>query len=195
MIGLQSITCIASYHEFQESHIPQEYDVQIADKRIKIYNPYDDIYYQEFINEAIEVLDSYQENCNPNHTMLVLFSDECKFDDKLLHGGFKCGSDSKWDRSNCIPVYCDSGYYYNKISNSCIKYPMKEEPGKDPADKKIQIKNNLWVIIIIIVIALAILIVVGIIIMYKKKLLCFNKQKNLILDDYEPTTNLIRDSQ
>ena len=194
-IGLAGLTCIASYHEFQESYTPQEYDVQIADKRIKIYNEYDDIYYQEFIKEAIEVLDSYQENCNPNHTMLVLFSDECKFDDKLLHGGFKCGSDSKWDRSNCIPVYCDSGYYYNKKSNSCIKYPMEEEPDKEPANKKIHIKNNLWVIIIIIVIALAILIVVGIIIMYKKKLLCFNKQKNLIPDDYEPTTNLIRDSQ
>ena len=45
LIGLQSITCIASYHEFQESHIPQEYDVQIVDKRIKLYNSYDDIYY------------------------------------------------------------------------------------------------------------------------------------------------------
>ena len=126
MIGLQSITCIASYHEFQESHIPQEYDVQIVDKRIKLYNSYDDIYYQEFIDEAIKVFDSYKTNCNPNNTMLVLFSEKCDFDNHL-HGGFACGSDSKWNTSNCVPIYCDEGYYYNKISNSCIIYPMDND--------------------------------------------------------------------
>ena len=94
LIGLSSLTCIATYHEFQESYIPQEYIVQKPDKIINIYISYDDSYYQKFINEAIEVLDSYKQNCNPNHTMLVLFSDECKFDNELLHGGFGCGSDS-----------------------------------------------------------------------------------------------------
>ena len=38
----------------------------------------------EFINEAIIELNSYQKNCNPNHEMLVLFSDECKFKDTVL---------------------------------------------------------------------------------------------------------------
>jgi hypothetical protein len=143
-IGLASLTCIASYHEFQESHIPQEYDVQFPDKRIKIYKEYDDASYQEFINEAIEVLDSYKENCNPNNTMLVLFSDECKFDNHL-HGGYACGSDLKWNKSNCIPVYCDGGYYYNKISNSCIKYPIenKEEDDNNNNNNLSRIETNM----------------------------------------------------
>lgn len=183
-IGLNGLTCIPSYHEFQESHIPQEYDVQTPDKRINIFNNYDDAFYQEFINEAIEVLDSYKENCNPNHKMLVLFSDECKFDNHL-HGGYACGSDSKWNnKSDCIPTYCDSGYYYNKISNSCIKYPMEEEGGKEGENGKEKEnggKNNKnWVIIVIIICAAVILIVVLLIILHCKKLLCFKRDDKTI---------------
>ena len=137
LIGLQSITCIASYHEFQESHIPQEYDVQITDKRVKIYNSYDDIYYQEFIDEAIKVLDSYKKNCNPKNKMLVLFSDNCIFDDHL-HGGYACGSDSIWNTSNCVPAYCDEGYYFNRISNSCIIYPMNKDEEEEEKEKEFE---------------------------------------------------------
>ena len=169
LIGLLSLTCIATYHEYQDSYIPQEYDVQIPDQRIKIFKPYDDIYYQEFITEAINVLDSYQENCNPENKMLVLFSDECKFNNKQLHGGFGCGYDSKWNTSNCIPVYCDSEYYYNKASNTCIKYPIE---GK-----------KIWWIILVSILGFLILAgVITIIILYKKKLLCF-KKKEIIIDD------------
>ena len=166
-IGLASLTCISSYHEFQESHIPQEYDVQIPDKRIKIYHEYDDTFYQEFINESIEVLDSYKENCNPNHKMLVLFSDECKFDNHL-HGGYACGSDFKWNKSNCIPVYCDGGYYYNKISNSCIKYPMENNK-----EEEIDDNDFVWILIVIIICVIVILIVLTLILLYRGKSLCF----------------------
>ena len=72
-IGLLSITYISTYHDYQESHRPQEFDVQIPDKRIKIFKPYEDKYYQEFITEAIDVINSYKENCNPENKMLVLF--------------------------------------------------------------------------------------------------------------------------
>ena len=169
LIGLFSLTCFATYHEYQDSYIPQEYDVQIPDQRIKIFKPYDDIYYQEFITEAINVLDSYKENCNPENKMLVLLSDKCKFDNKQLHGGFGCGYDSKWNTSNCIPVYCDSGFYYNKASNTCIKYPIEG--------------RKIWWIILVSVLGFLIL-AGGIttIILYKKKLLCF-KKKEIIIDD------------
>ena len=207
-IGLASMTCIATFHEFQESHVPEEYDVQIADKRVKIFKLYDDSYYQEFIKEAIEVLDSYQKNCNPNHTMLVLFSEECKFDDNLLHGGYICGNDSKWNTSNCIPVYCDNGYYYNKISNSCIKYPMdeeqdeeteeeaeeetegeteKESQGKTEKEKKQEKQpdnqnNNVWWIILVSVSGFIILAAVIIFIIFKKRKLVYSQKENKIID-------------
>ena len=129
-IGINSLTCIASYHDYQESHIPQEYDIQIADARIKIYNPYTDDDYQKFIDESLPIFEYYKDNCNPNHTMLILFSDECKFSNHL-HGGYKCGSNGKWNKSDCISVYCDNGYYYNQKNNSCIKYPIDEDEKTD----------------------------------------------------------------
>ena len=181
LMGLLSITCIASYHEFQESRIPQEYDVQIADKRVKLFTPYDDSMYQEFINEAIIELNSYQKNCNPNHEMLVLFSDECKFKDSHMHGGFKCGEDSKWNKTDCKPVYCDSGYIYNKISNSCIKFPNEKD-------------NKTLIIIVSIACSVFVLaLIITIIVLYKKKVLCFkkNSSKNdsISNDNLVPETN------
>ena len=161
-IGLYSLTYMASYHEFQESHIPQEYDFQNPDIRMKFYNEYDDSYYQEFINEAFKVLNSYKESCNPKHEMLVLFSDEFKFDNHK-HGGFKCGTDYKWNKSDCIPVYCDSGYYYNTISNSCIIYSI--EKSKEDEDNKLRFT----IIIVSCVVGLIIIVAVILFILYKKK--------------------------
>ena len=186
--GLLSLTCMASYHEFQESHIPQEYDVQNPDKRVKLFNPYDDSYYQDFINEAIIVLESFKNNCNPKHPMLVLLSEECKFDNKLLHGGYGCGSDSKWNKSNCVPVYCDTGYYYNRISNSCIEYPMEKQN-----DKK-EDKDNVLMIILIVVGSLVVIsVIIFIIILYKKHSLCFKKNEKEIDPNYNDNemSNLI----
>ena len=188
LIGLNGITCMASYHEFQESHIPQEYDVQTPDKIINIYNTYNEIYYQDFIKEAIKVLDWYQDNCNPDHKMLVLLSDKCKFDNHL-HGGYSCGSDSKWNISNCVAVYCDSGYYYNKISNSCILYPISKEIENEKDEM-------IWLIILLSSICGAlILIIVVLIILYKKKKLCFKQiKKNEESSDYNINDCLIEDS-
>ena len=166
-IGLLTLTCIATFHEFQESHIPQEYDVQIADRRIKLYNPYTDEKYQDFINEAKVIFEEFKEKCNPKHDMLALFTDECKFS-KHLHGGYKCGRDGKWNRSECIAVYCDTGFYYNKISNSCIEYPMEEEKERD---------NNLYLILGIVSGSIAIIIIIIIVFLYVKKKACFNKKK------------------
>ena len=180
LMGLQSITCMASYHEFQESHIPQEYDVQIVDKRVKLFNPYNDGLYQDFINEAKDMLSYYEKNCNPKNKYLVFFSDECKFETEHLHGGFGCGTDSKWNKTNCVPAYCDEGYYYNRISNSCLRYPYEgneEEPS-----------NNNWIIIVGIAAGIIVLLAIVLIIMYVKKTLCFKKCGNDISSE-----NLIPD--
>ena len=183
LMGLATITCMASYHEFQESHIPQEYDVQIVDKRVKLFTSYNDNIYKEFIKEAINELNWYKDNCNPNNKMLVMFSDECKFENNQMHGGFRCGKDSKWNKTDCIPVYCDSGYFYNKISNSCIKYPIEKEDhnetdsdNTDEGDDKSPNDNKTLIIILSAigsVVVLSILIIL--IVLYKKKVLCFKK--------------------
>ena len=179
---------MASYHEFQESHIPQEYDVQNPDERIKIFYPYDDEHYQDFINEAIKVLDSYKDKCNPKHQMLVSFSNDCKFDNKLLHGGYGCGSDSTWNKSNCIPVYCDTGYYYNKISNSCIKYPMDEND--DEEDDK-----TLMIILIVVGVCVVVSLILILIILYKKELLCFKKKEQVHDPNYNVNEDLMPENE
>ena len=137
--------------------------------------------YQEFINEAIIELNSYQKNCNPNHEMLVLFSDECKFKDSHMHGGFKCGKDSNWNKTDCKPVYCDSGYIYNTISNSCIKFPNEKD-------------NKTLIIIISIACSVFVLaLIITIIVLYKKKVLCFKKNSakndSISNDNLVPETN------
>jgi hypothetical protein len=120
--------------------------------------------------------------------MLVLFSDECKFENKKMHGGYRCGNDSKWNKTNCIPVYCDGGYYYNKISNSCIKYPI-ENKEDDNNDVKV------WLIIVIVICAVVILIVITFIILYYKKLLCFKKKEKYIDPNYNVNDQLLTESQ
>ena len=119
--------------------------------------------------------------------MLVLFSDECKFDNHL-HGGYSCGSDLKWNKSNCIPAYCDVGYYYNKMSNSCIIYPIEEIEEDDDNDKY-------WFIVAIIICAVIILIVITLIILYHKKLLFFKKKKKIIDPNYNVNDQLLTESQ
>ena len=39
------------------------------------------------------------------------------------HWGYICGDDGKWDKNNCIPAYCDEGYYLNDNRTECIKDP------------------------------------------------------------------------
>ena len=120
--------------------------------------------------------------------MLVLLSDKCKFDNHL-HGGYSCGSDSKWNISNCVAVYCDSGYYYNKISNSCILYPIAKEIEKEKDEM-------IWLIILLSSICGAlILIIVVLIVLYKKKKLCFKQiKKNEESSGYNINDCLIEDS-
>ena len=101
--------------------------------------------------------------------MLVLFSDECKFEDSHMHGGYRFGNDSNWNKTDCISVYCDSGYIHNKISNFCIKFP-NENNDENPKD------NKTWIIIVSVIGGVVVLaVIVTIIIMHKKKVLCFNK--------------------
>ena len=196
LIGLFGLTCIASFHEFQESHIPQEFDVQIADQRIKIFNPYDDTHYNTFIEEAIKVLDNYKENCNPKNKLLLKLSDECKFDNHL-HGGFSCGSDSKWNISDCVPTYCDSGYYYNRISNSCIIYPGENEDEKSDEDKTDEEKktgdkdDKIWLYIVIPVAGTIVILIIILIIFYKMHLFCFKKVEKTHDPNYNVNEDLV----
>ena len=96
------------------------FKVNEVDEKTNIYHYYEDIYYNEFINEAKIIFNKYNDNleCNPNNLNLLLENDKCIFDtDEQAHGGYKC-ENGKWG-TECKKIYCNIGYYYNKNKDEC----------------------------------------------------------------------------
>ena len=108
-----------SRYDKNNNDIPEEFTVNYIDERINLYNAYDDSLYDEFINEAKKIFNKYKTQCNVNNKYMKLLNEECKFDDKHLHGGNTCGSDGKWSKT-CEPFYCDEDYYFDSNSKVCI---------------------------------------------------------------------------
>ena len=86
------------YDENSEQ-IPEEFTVNNIDERINLYNEYNDNLYQDFIDEAKNIFEKYKTDCNKNNKYMKLQSDECKFDDVYLHGGYTCGDDGKTNKN------------------------------------------------------------------------------------------------
>ena len=60
--------------------------------------------------------------CNSKNDKLLLHSDKCKkISNSYTHGGYKCGKNNTWDESNCVPYYCDIGYYFDQKQKKCIE--------------------------------------------------------------------------
>ena len=104
---------IFGYNYNDKNPIPQEYLKYNVDSHVNIYEDYNDDIYHLFIEEAKYIFDNYSNYCNINNKFLLLENSKCKEinGDKNKHGGFSCGSDSKWNVSNCKAFYCDLGYY------------------------------------------------------------------------------------
>lgn len=103
-----------------EINIPLEYQINLIDERVKIFNSYDDSIYQDFIDEALKIFDKYKKRCNPNNKNLLYITEKCTFDNSKIHGGYQCNDDGTWS-DICIPSFCDYGYYFDKIEKKCIK--------------------------------------------------------------------------
>ena len=52
-------------------------------------------------------------------------SNECDNIIEKGHGGYLCGTDGKWNTSNCIISYCDEGYILNDNRTQCVKDPCE----------------------------------------------------------------------
>ena len=100
--------------------IPLEFQIHEIDERFEFYQEYTDDYYNDFLEEAHYIFEKYKTECNPKNKKLIFIIDECTFDDSILHGGYECGSDGKWNKT-CVPSYCDNGYAYDKKTNKCIE--------------------------------------------------------------------------
>ena len=79
-----------------ELNKPQEYKINLVDERVPIYTGYNDAIYDKFINEAKIIFEKYKKNCNPNNKNLLFFDEKCTFNDKKMHGGYRCNEEGNW---------------------------------------------------------------------------------------------------
>jgi hypothetical protein len=136
---------------------PMEFKVYPVDLLSKISTPYSDDLYDNFIKESRTIFESYNDldngKCNKNNKYLYYENEEC---DKLLniehgHGGYLCGTDEKWNKSDCIAAYCDFGYVLNDERTQCIKDPcdeitLKEISIKEEKEQEYDIEpNNIYI--------------------------------------------------
>ena len=104
------------------SSIPLEYQLDAVDERVEIYSQYSDELYDTFIEEGLKIHEKYKEKCNPKNEKLLKHDDNCKVINNLekAHGGYKCNENGTWS-TECMPYYCDIGYYYDRNQKKCIK--------------------------------------------------------------------------
>ena len=112
-----------------EAKIPMEYKIYPVDIISNISSKYEDIYYERFIKEAKLIFERYNKKneCNADNSLLYYEISECdsKINIEHGHGGYLCGKDGYWNKSNCILAYCDVGYILNNDKNKCIEDPCE----------------------------------------------------------------------
>ena len=105
-----------------------EYDFDLIDERVDIYNSYSDNIYQNFIDKGKEIFKKYnqEKKCNKKNKKLLFDPNDGKTcytfkDDKYAHGGYECGDNGYWNEKLCKKYYCDFGYYYDTYEGKCKK--------------------------------------------------------------------------
>ncbi len=120
-IIVQSITCIESFSDIylsrNYSFIPREFDKNLIDERSNIFGEYNDLKYDNFINESNRFFNQYINNCNDENLNLVLLNDSCDFSNKYSYGGNTC-QNGIWSGS-CRITYCDEEFEYNTYLKNC----------------------------------------------------------------------------
>ena len=109
-----------------ENEVPEEFLIYPVDEMSKIYKPYKDEIYDRFIKEGKDIIAKYNKiegECNPDNKYLYFETDKCDNIIEKGHGGYLCGTDGKWNTSNCIISYCDEGYILSDNRTHCLENP------------------------------------------------------------------------
>ena len=104
--------------------IPREYSFNKVDFRVDIYSKYSDDIYSDFIEEGKKIFDKFKEGnyCNSQNEKFIIPDEKCRIFGDHIYGGYKCQKEKdEWDKSKCIPYYCDIGYYFDKYEQKCIE--------------------------------------------------------------------------
>ena len=128
MLFRASITSIEIFNDLYQggNPMPREYQLNPVDDRVDIYSKYSDELYEKFVTEGIKIHKKFNEQnyCNSNDKKLIFHDNNNCYNipgKEKAHGGYICGNDNKWDTSQCVPYYCDIGYYYDLYSGECVE--------------------------------------------------------------------------
>jgi hypothetical protein len=132
-----------------ENPIPREYSFNKVDFRVDIYSKYSDDIYSDFIKEGNKIFDKFKDGnyCNSENEKFIIPDEKCRNIGDHLHGGYKCQKEKdEWDKSKCIPYYCDIGYYFDKYKQKCIEECTYENEVhflyEDNYTKEFNVKKN-----------------------------------------------------
>ena len=106
--------------------IPEEYEVNPVDYRVNIYSKYSDDLYDQFVKEGLNIYKKFNEDeyCNSKNTLLNFHDNNNCYNiigKEHAHGGYRCGTNNKWNKKECVAYYCDIGYYYDFYQQKCIE--------------------------------------------------------------------------
>ena len=114
---------------------PREFLIDEVDVRAP-FNSYSDDKLGDFILFTKDIVQQFQQSCNPNSPRLMKVDSTCDDQIKILApnavGGHKCLQNSKWD-PECSIAHCEDGYKYDVANNRCIVDACVENYGKGPS--------------------------------------------------------------
>ena len=127
-----SIPGVQTFYNPDNYSIPLEFDVTPVDKKINLYEVFNESNYEVFINESIAILNNYKNSCNPDNKKLILIKNECdkSFENTFTHGGYQCGENGTWIEK-CVASYCDIGYIFDHNKHKCIIDVCSKANNKD----------------------------------------------------------------
>ena len=108
--------------DINNTSTPLEYIMTPVDEIAPIYEFLNADNYNKFVSFAKKILEKYKTECNPNNKNLILLDSECdkSFGNNYTHGGYECGSDGKWNKTQCVASACELGFIFDHVSKSCV---------------------------------------------------------------------------
>ena len=110
---------IQTFFDINDKNVPLEYEVTNVDKRLELYEDFNEDTYYLFVEECLSLFEEVNKKCYSKN--LVKFTEKCDSNfEKHTHGGYACNNDHSWS-TKCVEAYCDPGYSFDKNTKKCIK--------------------------------------------------------------------------
>lgn len=110
-----------SFYDYNSSFsFPLEYEITPVDEKMPLFENFNESNLDKFVDYGKNIINKYKTQCNSSNKKLYLLEEKCHFEDKHMHGGYICGTDGKWNKSKCVPTYCDINYFFDHVNQKCV---------------------------------------------------------------------------